>query len=283
MKNCPNCGTKYTDDTLQFCLQDGARLALSGDPDSPTASDNEFETSPSGRGKTLGRRDWEESQVTRVSSVEPRSFKSVLVVIAAALVMLVILGAAGIGIWLYLYREKENANSSINSVTRTENSNLAETRISPSPAATRRPNTNSLSNGANDAYPPVDGDQIARDVSQKIMAWKSASESLDLESHMSNYADTVDYYKKRGASRAFVRNDRRRAFTQFDSISINISNIDVSTDASGEAATAVFDKEWIFQGARRSTGKVQTRLQFRKINGQWLITGERDLKAYYLR
>ena len=27
MKSCPQCHTKYTDETLQFCLQDGVMLA----------------------------------------------------------------------------------------------------------------------------------------------------------------------------------------------------------------------------------------------------------------
>ncbi len=278
MKNCPNCGTQYTDDTLQFCLQDGARLAVSSG--SGPAAYDEFETSPSGRGRTSGSRDWEESQITRVSSIEPRSFKSALVVIAAALVMLVILGAAGIGIWLYLYRE--NSNGSVNSVTRTENSNLIEKSTSPSPSATQRSNTNSPSNNANDAYPPIDNDRITRDISQKIIAWKSASESLDLESHMSNYAATVDYYRQRNAPRAFVRRDKQRAFTKFDSIRINIGDIGVSVDPTGKIATAVFDKEWVFDGASRSSGKVRSQLRFHNIDGEWMITGERDVKVYYV-
>ena len=57
----------------------------------------------------------------------------------------------------------------------------------------------------------------------------------------------------------------------------------VSPDASGESATAVFDKEWVFEGAGKyNAGKVQTQLQLRKFGGDWRITGERDLKVYYV-
>jgi hypothetical protein len=39
MKYCPNCQTRYTDNTLRFCLQDGAPLAESVDENfAPTVS-----------------------------------------------------------------------------------------------------------------------------------------------------------------------------------------------------------------------------------------------------
>jgi hypothetical protein len=98
---------------------------------------------------------------------------------------------------------------------------------------------------------------------------------------MSYYADGNDYYKTRGASREFVRNDKQRAFSMFSSININISNMSVTANADGTRATAVFDKEWVFVGARRSAGKVLSQIQFRRIDGNWLITGEKDLKVYY--
>jgi hypothetical protein len=98
---------------------------------------------------------------------------------------------------------------------------------------------------------------------------------------MSHYAATVDYYNKRGASVGSVRADKQRAFTTYDSIRITLSNMTVTPDASGDGATAVFDKEWVFEGVKYSAGKVQTQLKLKKVNGQWLISGERDLKVYY--
>jgi hypothetical protein len=64
---------------------------------------------------------------------------------------------------------------------------------------------------------------------------------------------------------------------------MNISNLTVTPDASGERATAVFDKEWLFDGDQKSSsGKVRSELQMRKIKGEWRITSERDLKVYYI-
>ncbi|MEO6588762.1 MAG: hypothetical protein ABIP06_05490, partial [Pyrinomonadaceae bacterium] len=84
-------------------------------------------------------------------------------------------------------------------------------------------------------------------------------------------------------SRERVRADKQRAFAQYDSIKFKISDVKVTPDATGEKATAIFDKEWNFEGAEKySSGKVRQMLTFSKINGQWLITGEKDLKTYYV-
>ncbi len=61
----------------------------------------------------------------------------------------------------------------------------------------------------------------------------------------------------------------------------NISNMDVSVK--GETATATFDKEWTFSGDGSNSGKVRSQLTFRRINGRWLITGERDVRVYHTR
>lgn len=39
--------------------------------------------------------------------------------------------------------------------------------------------------------------------------------------------------------------------------------------------------EWDFQGSDDSSGKVRQMMRLRKINGQWLITAERDLNLIY--
>lgn len=101
---------------------------------------------------------------------------------------------------------------------------------------------------------------------------------------MSNYADRLDYYyNARNVSVGAVRDDKQRAFASYDDFRVEISNLRVTPDASGEIATAVFDKEWEFEGAEiRNKGKVQSQLQLTKIDGAWRITGEKDLKTYYL-
>ena len=124
---------------------------------------------------------------------------------------------------------------------------------------------------------------IRKAVSGTVSSWANAIESGNFNGHLSFYADTLDYYyNARGFSKNQVRADKQRAFEAFDNIEFNISNVRVTPDASGERATVVYDKEWVFENDERvSEGKVQSQLTLQKIGGRWLIVGERDLKVYY--
>ena len=296
MKYCPSCQTNYADDTLRFCLQDGTQLAEFPDQSSPTIflTESETQVSPK-RVEPLGQippsQNWEQSQVTRVSSPEPEPKKSntAIAVLLTALGMFVLFGLAGTGAWLYFKNGTpevvQNKNvSSPNSNGQILNTNT-NSKATPSPTVANKTPT-PYSSPTTTPTPALPSDynpeQTKSEVSSKINSWKSSAESGNLNTYMSNYADTVDYYNKRGASNGFVRNDKQRAFSAYDYMKINLTNMRVSPDALGENATAVFDKEWVFEGAGKySAGKVQTQLRLRKIGGDWRITGERDLKVYY--
>lgn len=234
---------------------------------------------------------WEQSQVTRVSPVQtapPRKSKTLLVVLLTAFVTLLLLGAGGIGAWLYLKNNQNEiaANTvSNNQVINANSDTKANAKNSPSPTATPKNQLDANAANANTSLTPlpaIDAGQVKKEVSNSINSWIALTESRNINDYMNLYAGTVDYYNKRDASAAFVRSDKQRAFNDFDSIEIKVSNLTVTPEAGGERAVAVFDKEWVFEGEEKySAGKVQTQLQLRKIKGQWLITGERDLKVYY--
>lgn len=298
MRTCPSCHSQYTDDTLRFCLQDGAPLEVLPVTQQPTVSlaGQELETAarvnaPAPESEVT---QWKpKREVTDASPVTPPSSgsKTALAVAATAVVMLLVFVVVGIGAWIYfkgfgndIARNAHNGSGNQNAVPPGNmNSNNLNT-----PAPTVTPSTTAVSN--NNGLPDrkitqtptsqIDKQQVAREVSQQVNSWKSLAESGDLDSYMSKYAGSVDYYRKRGASIDFVRRDKQRAFRMFSSMSVNISNMDVKVHDSGERVTADFDKEWVFDGSRRSTGKVRQQMQFRKVNGQWLITGERDVKVY---
>lgn len=283
MKQCPTCHSQYTDDTLQFCLQDGSPLYLAG-------THGEQETIVSGRPSNqtsappaTNPTGWNPNQYSSNPSLQTTEKRSgaTMAVFVTVFVMLLLFSFVGIGAWLY-FRGAANDDSGNIFIAKRSNSNTASNTTAvptkPTPLATTTPLTsaNTTTNSA-----PVDKEQIKRDVSQRVYSWKSAAEARNLDSYMSHYASTVDYYNKRGASVGSVRADKQRAFTTYDSLKITLSNMTVTPDASGDGATAVFDKEWVFDGAKYSAGKVQTQLKLKKINGQWLINGERDLKVYY--
>ena len=297
MKTCPSCQTQYTDDTLRFCLQDG--MPLGG----LTATQQQTVSLAGQEIETADRADipppesevtqWKQkSEVTRVSATLPppsSGSKTAIAVAVTAIAMALLFGVVGIGAWIYFKRPggdtvKNASNGNVNqNVVTPRNINVNGLSIpTPSPTATAANNNSFLPPRSTPTpTPQIDKQQASRDISQQIYSWKSLAESGDLNSYMRKYAGTVDYYRKRGASVDFVRRDKQRAFDRFSSISVTISNMNVAVGDSGETATATFDKEWVFQGSRTSTGKVQQQMQFRKINGEWLITGERDVKVYY--
>lgn len=291
MKTCPNCHTQYTDDTLRFCLQDGMPLDSARAAEHPTVSlsGQEFETvaranveAPDSEITQIKPK--QNSGTTNTSSHTPESAsgsKTALVVAATAAAMLLLFGIVGIGAWLYLRGGDDvakNTRANQNVIVLPNMNSAGKINVTPTATPTVVPNKNATTPVPT---PQIDKQQALREVSQQINDWKSLAESGDLDAYMLHYAATVDYYKKRGANADFVRKDKQRAFTMFDSISFTVSNVDVSVDDSGERATAEFDKEWVFEGERRSTGKVRQQLQFRKVNDQWLIISERDVKVYY--
>src|SRR5689334_3560855 len=99
MKICPQCQTTYTDETLQFCLQDGTPLV--NQAGSKNWTNAETLVSP-GKG-------WEESQVTQIAAPRPEAKKSNtgLAVLLTALGMLFLFGIVGAGAWIY-FKNKDD-------------------------------------------------------------------------------------------------------------------------------------------------------------------------------
>lgn len=300
MKHCPQCQTSYTDDTLKFCKRDGAPLENA--PDLPTVAFNEEATVVSSRqvepirvpieNEPPPQQNWQQQnwqQSAPPTSLPPppqiiaappevKKSKTGLTVGLIALAMLALFGIIGA---LYFMRERKteiavNVNNApanrplnINAATN-QNANVTAS-ATPTAAPTPKPTLD-----------PKDAKDATENVGSVIDNWADSTDNRDIDAHIGQYADTVDYYKGGRVSAARVRADRQRAFDMYDSINVNISNVKITPDATGEKAVAVFDKEWNFSSDESSSsGKVQQQLTFAKIGGKWLITGEKDLKLYY--
>ena len=285
MNECPQCGTQYSDLTLKYCLQDGTPLI---GPDTPTAVLGETETLAARRG---GERinvpitgpNPRASELDQATAPEKSSTNTMLAVVATAVGMLVLFGIAGVAALIYFRSATpsiQNAGPNISSPANRVDGNsktVARPVTSPSGTPARSAATVSPSRAA------VEDPQVTSEVSQSLDSWRSQSESLNVNAYMSHYAPVVDYYNKPGSSAAYIRADKMRAFSRYSSIRVNLTNITVTADPSGRSATATFDKEWDFEGNGSSSGKVRQMMRLSKINGQWLITAEKDLKLYYKR
>ena len=264
MKVCPSCGTRYTDETLQYCLQDGAPLADTG------------ESAPMDDPITVVR-PRNESQYTPAASQPPYAApkptgRVVLLTVAATIVLL---SLGGLLAWMLFGRTQNGSEP-----------NRSNTTVSAEATPTRPPNPSPTATAANqNANTSIGREMLAearREVTAVIADWRSATQAKDIDSYMSRYADTVAYYTDPSVSRAQVRSDKERAFSIYDKVELEISNINTTIDPSGENAVATFDKEWEFEGESRSRGKVRSELKLKKVNGEWLITSERDQKVYYV-
>ena len=261
MKRCPGCGTIYTDDSLQFCLQDGTPLVPSADD----ASETETVTRP--RQSTASNPPVVSAQNTRRSR---KGTTAALIVVIVALVFVLLLAAGAIALWWFV-RNPEQADVNNNpvrpgpTVTPVKNPSPSP---SLSPSATASPSASPT---------PVNNEKVTREIARALATWKSDTEARDISRLSDDYADKVDYFNHNGSGKQAVLQDKSRAFSTFQSISLVISNESISVSDTDDTASAEFEKQWAFTGDHISTGKVRSQLKFRKIGGKWLITSEKDL------
>lgn len=311
MKHCPQCRTSYTDETLKYCTRDGA--PLEAETDLPTVNFDEeatvissrqvepirvpienqtptYQTPPQDYQQQTYRQQNRQQQSAPlplpqqqqpqiiVAPPEAKKSRTGLAVGLTALGMLLLFGIIGAGALFYM-REQRKPEIALNvnnaPVNRTPNQSAAANQTANISTPTQTPT-------AKPTLDPKEAKAATENVGSVIDNWADSTENRDIDAHIGQYADTVDYYKGGRVSAARVRADRARAFDMYDSMRVNISNVKITPDASGEKATAVLDKEWEFSGGDKlSNGKVQQQLTFAKIGGKWLITGEKDLKLYY--
>lgn len=123
------------------------------------------------------------------------------------------------------------------------------------------------------------------EISNTLEGWAQSSRNRDLDLHMRYYADTLDYYYSRTlVSSSKIREDRQKAYARFNYLSLQLSNMKIELDSTGQRATVVLDKTFDFRGDNNAfyNGSVQNQMTLTKLGGAWLITGEKELKVYYV-
>jgi ketosteroid isomerase-like protein len=296
MKRCPACQTVYTDDSLSFCLQDGSRLvsvtASAHEPppteimrteDFPTVP---VDATPATVAQARGRQTTPEREpqaVTQTASA-PRRDATLVALSATVVILLVALG--GLLYWIAT-RDKEVqrvVNGTENQRTTQRNAN--EERSSSSSSSSNNsssPNANSSSNTTPQAS-PVDVAALQKEVQATLNAWAETVRERNLEEHMKYYAETLEvYYGASNVSRERVRADREAAFSKYSSLDMHVDNFNITFEASGQRAVATFDKTFDFRNDEKSyNGSGLNRFWLTKSGGRWRITGERELKTYYV-
>jgi hypothetical protein len=282
MKFCPTCRTNYSDNNLQFCLQDGTQL-VADEPETVMRNPMRIEVN-----QPQSQPNFAQQQTgfqVQPQQPEPAKSKTGLIVLGTALAAFLVFGIAGLGAWLYFSKQNpqiaQNTNVNANSTAANSNTNVN--------ANVANVNTNAVVNAATPTpapkptLKPTEVTAVKKEVEGAINTWKEAAEGFDLEGNVNSYADTVDYYKGGKIPRSKVKTNKAPAYSTYDTINVTITNIKVTPDPSGEKVTAVFDKEWDFANPEKvNRGQVQQQLTFIKSNGKWKIAAEKDLKVYWV-
>ncbi len=304
MKRCPTCQSTYTDDSLRFCLQDGTSLvnvSRSGGAGGLTLPDQE---------KTLlinsAGRGGDEPPPTEILPAPPmptlvaprphvtapqpsprqtatgpvdaatgqRAKTNALVIPITIALTVLVLAVAGIGAWL-LFGNRESGG--------TGNVRTDRTTASPTPAASTAA-TSTPAASPSPTLSPVNVAVLRKEVMEALNGWAQSSMERDIDAQMSYYADTLDiYYTKTNVDASVVRADRERAYDAYSTLDIELSNVQITPDTTGQLANALLDKTWNFEGEEKaSSGSVQQEIRLAKRDGRWLIIGEKDVQVYYV-
>lgn len=299
MKICPVCRTTY-DEFQNFCLNDGTPLVNAAtepqqvqplepdtvvQPNEPSTVVNPpAPTNVSGRQTNYGQTNLPQQPPI---IVEKSSGTGKIVALTALVTLLfaVLIGGGAYLVWLNRNRQTAQVNVNQNSA---KPKNTNSSTVSNSSNA-NLPNLNANTN-ANVAPSPspvptlsnTQANQIRKDVNAAIDGWKASTEDRDLNTHVGFYAPTVDYYNGGRVPADKVRSDRQQAFDTYPNIEIEISNVKITPEPSGDKATAIIDKAWRFENEEKVVeGKVQQQLMLEKLGNRWYISGEKDLKVYY--
>lgn len=123
MKACPSCGSQYTDDTLSFCLADGARLADTASDSAATVVIGEVETSVRPR----------VSNDIPFSEVRRPKNRTGIAVLLTAMGMLFLFGVVVV-VGFFVWRSLDSA-----AVTQTDNQNATPNSSTPRTSPTKLP------------------------------------------------------------------------------------------------------------------------------------------------
>lgn len=318
MKSCPTCQRIYTDDTLSYCLEDGTRLVPGSDADlgrtlvlgdtdaphdpppteilppslAPTIGAQQKHPTPTVRQRVRAtEQDQPEPHALGIASVPQRKNTTSVVALTVAATIL-LLGLGGLGTWLLL-RDKDGGETGrtgniSNSSTPTGNTtpgsnNNQRPEMSPSPTPQQTPTPLTTPSATPQPTPGVDTATARKEVISALNRWTETMRSANLDAHMANYASTLHtYYLQSNYSAERVRANVAKAFAKYDTFDVRLSNMTIEVDPSGQRAVATFDKTFTFSGATTYKGSGLNRFWLEKINGRWLITGEKDLKTYYV-
>jgi len=155
-------------------------------------------------------------------------------------------------------------------------------REMPLPQNTPREREDTPSSDVN--VPLEAGKDVPADVLGFVERWRSSLMRKDLEQHAATYAPRVErFFRKRGVSREQVRAEKAQMLAKYPDFNrYEIRDVKLESK-SPNRAVVTFRKDWDTSGNSRFAGSERQRLTLHKAAGSWQITGEEELKVYWVR
>jgi ketosteroid isomerase-like protein len=159
--------------------------------------------------------------------------------------------------------------------TNQQAANDRQAAINTTPDGAAQPSTND--EGVADSRGEEAGPGTRAELRSSLEEWVAATNARDIERQMSFYAPTVEaFYLARNASRAAVREEKSRVFSQARAVEVRASEPDVRLSDDGRTAVMRFRKRYRID---ERGGEVLQELRWRRTGSGWRIVGERDLRV----
>lgn len=311
MKSCPLCKQEYSDVTLSFCMEDGTPLIVGQKQstidtiafNAPIITSEKIVPDDDWNFTTPNREEFQnqnshiwqsqnlpvKERVTQPNFTQPyieppvqsprkpeykafvpnpqpkkmKTFHKVLLAILPAFLV-----AIGFGAYFFYAEESEPK--------KVENINFAPLKIEQKPNEEPKTAAQTVENNQSS-----DNSDVKKEVEEFIENWRKSAEAKNLVDFTGKYAAQIVYFEKEQASVNDVKNDFQQVLSNFDEIRITLSDIKIASTEDGKRATAVFDKKWLFEGKDKiEEGKTHTKLELEKVNENWKIVSEKNLRIY---
>ncbi|MGP8174109.1 MAG: restriction endonuclease [Terracidiphilus sp.] len=115
-----------------------------------------------------------------------------------------------------------------------------------------------------------------------LESYQNAERSRDPQLLADCYAPEVEtFYRLHNVPRIVVLLEFQRAFAEYTEIKLFAFSRIAFHDVSGNQATATLEREWDLRGTKNYAGAESEQMIFQKIDGNWRIVSERELKVYW--
>jgi hypothetical protein len=245
MKQCPLCKQVYDDADLNFCLSDGTPL-LENAAEQPTI----VRSAP---------------VTTALTPASPKGVHPVFAYLTVGFFAL-LLGGGVVG---WLMSKEKNTVPNENSAGQIEN----------------RPSTGGNENKLPNINRPIstetgpDMTLIKGEVGTALNGWVNTLRNHALDDHLQYYDTRLDvHYGKTNVNEAYLRKFNQDLFAKYTEFGLNLSDVKISFDPASGQATTIFNSTYGFRGNKPRSGVAKSEFRWRKVDGIWKITSERDLK-----